>query len=116
MKVASLVLAVGLLLGSFAGPAAAGPGRHSRSEAVGLATAKVRIVDFAFKPRTIEISRGTTVKWTNAGSVGHTVTGKGFDSGTLRPGATFSRRFTKAGTFAYHCTIHSSMKGKIVVS
>jgi plastocyanin len=31
-------------------------------------------------------------------------------------GATFSFTFTKAGTFAYHCSIHSSMHGTIVVS
>jgi plastocyanin len=30
--------------------------------------------------------------------------------------ATFSFTFPKAGTFAYHCTIHPFMKGTIVVS
>jgi plastocyanin len=31
-------------------------------------------------------------------------------------GTTFSFTLTNAGTFAYHCTIHPSMRGKIVVS
>ena len=109
MKLASLILAVGLLLGSHA---VAGAERAARAETA----ARAKIVDFAFKPRTIQISRGTAVRWTNRGSVGHTVTGKGFDSGTLQPGDTFSRRFNKVGTFTYHCTIHPSMTAKVVVS
>jgi plastocyanin len=35
---------------------------------------------------------------------------------TIAPGATFSHVFRKAGTFRYHCSIHPSMKGKIVVT
>jgi plastocyanin len=31
-------------------------------------------------------------------------------------GATFSFTFAKAGTFAYHCTIHPFMKGTVVVA
>jgi plastocyanin len=34
----------------------------------------------------------------------------------LAPGETFSRVFKNAGTLKYHCTIHSAMRGKIVVS
>ncbi len=39
-----------------------------------------------------------------------------WDSNTIPPGATFSHVFRKAGTFRYHCSIHPSMKGKIVVT
>lgn len=116
MRVASLVLAAGLLLASFSAPAAARPAQPARVETAAATTAKVKIVDFAFKPRTIDISRGSTVKWTNRGSVSHTVTFKGFKSGTLAPGNAFSHKFPKAGTFKYHCSIHPDMKGKVVVS
>ena len=82
------------------------------------ATAKVKIVDFAFRPTTLSISKGTRVTWTNRGAVAHTSTsntGK-WDSGTLAPSATFSRTFRTAGTFKYHCSIHpTTMKAKIVV-
>jgi plastocyanin len=38
-----------------------------------------------------------------------------FDSGVLSPGATFTRTFDEAGTFAYGCVIHPTMTGTIVV-
>jgi plastocyanin len=33
----------------------------------------------------------------------------------LAAGATFSQTFTTAGTFPYHCNIHSNMHGTITV-
>jgi len=46
----------------------------------------------------------------------HTVTfDAGPDCGRLSQGATVSRTFSDAGSFAYHCTIHSFMKGTVVV-
>ncbi|HET7870359.1 MAG TPA: cupredoxin domain-containing protein [Actinomycetota bacterium] len=81
-------------------------------------TERVKIVNFAFKPKTLTVSKGTKVKWTNRGSVNHTTTSnKGlWDSGLLAPRETFSRVFKKVGTFMYHCSVHASMVGKIVVS
>jgi plastocyanin len=95
--------------------------RVSRSGASALATTsaeRVKIVNFAFKPKTIKIAKGTRVKWKNRGTVNHSTTSnKGlWDSGLLAPGETFGRVFKKAGTFKYHCTVHASMVGKIVVS
>lgn len=78
---------------------------------------RVKMVDFAFRAKTITISKGTRVRWTNKGAVAHTSTsntGK-WDSGTIAPGGSFSRVFRAKGTFRYHCSIHSSMTGKIVV-
>jgi plastocyanin len=45
----------------------------------------------------------------------HQVTGDGFDSGPQTTGR-FSHTFTTPGTFAYHCAIHTAMKGTITVS
>jgi len=77
----------------------------------------VTVVDFGFNPGTITIKAGTTVTWTNTG-VTHTVTSNAglFDSGHLGSGDTFTFTFSKAGTYAYHCAIHSSMKGEVTVS
>jgi plastocyanin len=112
-----LVLVV-LTLGIGVGDASAGARGHlPRSSAASLTTAKDKIVDFAFKPKTLHITKGTRVKWVNKGSVTHTTTSnKGlWDSGRLAPGERFSRVFRKAGTFKFHCSIHPNMVGKIVV-
>lgn len=76
----------------------------------------VRIKGLAYKPATVIVAKGTTVEFTNADSVTHTVTrnGGGFDR-RLRPGEDFAVRFKQKGSFAYHCTIHPFMKGKVVV-
>ena len=79
--------------------------------------AKVKMVDgLAFRPRTITISRGTTVKWVNRDNVTHTSTSSTWNSGNVAPGTSFRRRFRRAGTFNYHCSIHSGMTGAVVVN
>ena len=82
------------------------------------AIAKVKIVDFAFMPSTISVPRGTLVGWKNFGSVGHTTTSDDgrWDSGTLLPGDIFGVRFRVAGSYSYHCAIHSFMTGTVVVT
>jgi plastocyanin len=77
----------------------------------------VTISNFAFSPETLPIKVGTKVTWTNNDSVTHTVTSDNgvFNSGSLSPNATFSYTFNSAGTFNYHCSIHTSMKGTIIV-
>lgn len=80
------------------------------------ATASVEIKSFAFNPATLTISKGTIVTWTHQDTAPHTVTENGnvFDSGRLTQGQTFSHTFNVAGTFEYHCSIHPSMKGKVI--
>jgi glucose/arabinose dehydrogenase len=77
----------------------------------------VEIKNLAFNPAQINVSKGTTVIWTNNDSVAHTVTSDTnvFDSGTLNPGQTFEWTFDQIETFKYHCSIHSSMKGEVNV-
>ncbi len=81
------------------------------------ATHSVVLKDIRFHPGTLSIKRGDTVQWLwQDKGTEHNVTGSGFKSKTMTKGS-FSVRFTKAGTFNYHCTIHVSegMKGSIVV-
>jgi len=78
-----------------------------------------------FDPSSSGIHVGDTVKWSFVDNQNnpHTVTsddGSTFDSQakgvTGNPGDTFSFTFTKAGIYAYHCTFHANMTGKITVS
>lgn len=82
------------------------------------ASGAATIVDFAFQPSSLTVAKGTSVTWTNTGSVGHTVTADdaSFTSPTIPGGATFSHTFDTAGTFAYHCSIHSQMKATVTVT
>jgi plastocyanin len=75
----------------------------------------ISIKNFAFNPATLEISAGTTVKWTNDDSVPHALTSENFKSGTLNNGDSYEFRFVTPGIYDYSCSIHPSMKGKITV-
>ena len=78
----------------------------------------VEISGFSFSPSTLTISVGDSVIWTNMDSATHTITsdsGNELDSETFSNGNSYSHTFTTAGTYAYHCNIHTSMKGTIVV-
>jgi plastocyanin len=77
----------------------------------------ITITNFAFSPATITVPAGTTVRWINKDTVVHTSTSDkpGWDSGIINPGASYTRRFDKPGTYAYHCTPHPFMVGKVVV-
>ena len=83
----------------------------------GLEAVTVQIKDFAFSPEEITIKRGTTVKWINLDSVGHTATADngGFDSGLLAQNQDWGRNFDSPGVFEYHCVPHPNMKAKIIV-
>ena len=103
-----------------AGPSAAGPvGPSAAGAAVacsGTGGQAVAIQNSAFNPASITVTTGATVTWTNNDSTAHTVTfDSGPDCGQLANGATKSATFSTAGSYAYHCTIHSFMKGTVVV-
>ena len=84
--------------------------------ATGSGTAAT-IVDFSFAPNPVTVSSGGFATWTNNDGTTHTVT---FDSGpncgNVAAGASVTATFSVPGTYAYHCTIHSSMKGSVTVS
>jgi amicyanin len=77
----------------------------------------IKIENFAFVPAELPVKRGATVTWTNKDSMDHTATAAGkFDSGLLKKDQAFTTTFDTAGTYDYICTVHPSMKGKIIVS
>lgn len=94
-------------------PASAGPSKTKPRRA---ATARVAIKDFSYRPRTLRIRRGTRVVFVNRDRAPHTATKRGsFDTGRLRKGGKATVRFKRRGSYAYICTIHPFMRGKIVV-
>ena len=81
---------------------------------------RIIISGFAYSKPSLTVHVGDTVSWTNGDQVAHTVTNTDsavspLSSGTLAPGSTFYFTFTKAGTFGYHCAIHPTMAGTVIV-
>lgn len=72
----------------------------------------------SFKPDSLTIKAGDSIKWINKDSYNHTVTAKNgeFESGNLASGAEFSFTFSKEGTFEYICGVHTFMKGTVIVT
>jgi amicyanin len=100
-------------------PASAAPAIQvpSATTAPSGAEAKVSITNFAFDPAAVTVKVGATVTWTNNDIVAHTVTFTDVaNSPVLNRGDHFSRTFTKAGTYAYICSIHPFMHGTVVVT
>lgn len=78
----------------------------------------VDIKNFAFSPQTINVKLGTKITWINNDSVPHTITSDSdniLNSPTISPGELFSFTFDNIGITNYHCNIHKTMKGTIVV-
>jgi plastocyanin len=77
----------------------------------------VTVADFAFAPDSIEVPVGTEVTWSNEDDTTHTVTADdaAFDLSLDGSGTTASHTFDEAGEISYHCSIHESMVGTVVV-
>ena len=80
----------------------------------------ITMKNFAFDPSTLTVKTGSVVTWVNQDATPHTIvsdTGSlvPFSSAPLPPGASYNFTFTMPGTYTYHCSIHPSMTGTIVV-
>ena len=97
-----------LLFACFGGVASARPPAETR---------QILISGFKYQPDALTMRVGDTVEWKNADIVPHTVTAadKSFNSGAIKPGATWKLVVKKAGTFPYVCTPHPNMHGKLIV-
>lgn len=102
------------LLTALACLTALGAGRIASRRAPERHEVQMRNVTFA--PAELEVAVGDTVHWRNVDIVRHNAVRPGaFETGELRPGEQFLWVPTDTGTFNYRCTIHSRMRGKIVV-
>ena len=81
----------------------------------GAAIVPADIKDNVFDPQAVIANQGDTVSWTNQGFNSHTVTFAGFGSSALAHNSTFDHQFDSAGTFNFHCSIHTFMTGKVTV-
>lgn len=78
--------------------------------------AEVKIDNFSFGPQTLTIPAGATVTWTNRDDIPHTAVSDGvFKSKAMDTDEKFSHTFEKPGTYAYYCSLHPKMTGKIIV-
>ena len=78
---------------------------------------EVAAKDNRFTPAAIQVPAGTEVTWKfEDGLVPHDVKADGFSSGEPRRKGTFTHTFAQPGTYAYHCTVHDGMTGRVVVT
>lgn len=86
------------------------------SSEAGAATRTINIYSF-FKPGSATINAGDTVVWRNLDNENHQVLADHgqFVSPILRPHATYTFKFSAAGTYRYHDELHPKMKGVIYV-
>ena len=89
---------------------------------VALATAgaagthTVVIENMRFNPSVLTVQRGDTIVWVNKDLFPHTATSdKRFDSGGIAANGSWSYLAERSGVYAYGCTFHPTMKGKIIV-
>jgi plastocyanin len=107
---------------AIAGCTSYGPAPQSTGTATPAAgPGAITIKSFAFSPGEMTVKEGTTVTWTNLDGVGHTVVSdagapEAISSGPISQGGSFSFTFTKPGTYPYHCSIHPSMTGSVIVT
>ena len=79
---------------------------------------EVNIDNFAFTPKELTVTAGTTIVFRNRDDIPHSVVGSTgeFHSKPLDTDDSFSFTFTKAGTYDYSCGLHPKMQGRIVVT
>ncbi len=115
MVLAMMLAGAGIMAGCSKG--SSNPNNNNNNNGNGNSGASVSIQNYAFAPDTLRVQAGTTVTWTNTDAVTHTVTALNNDwnSGNVAPGTMYKYTFPAAGTFSYHCTIHSMMKPGVVI-
>ncbi|MEV4422400.1 plastocyanin/azurin family copper-binding protein [Patulibacter sp. NPDC049589] len=81
------------------------------------ATKTVEVDDFHFSPASVTVKRNTTVKWIWVGKAEHDVEvvkgPKDFHSKVMTTGS-YTKKFTKKGTYRIDCSIHSSIMKMVV--
>ncbi|HTK45040.1 MAG TPA: plastocyanin/azurin family copper-binding protein [Patescibacteria group bacterium] len=99
-------------------PAATTAGSAVCADSTGTTTVEATVGGFTWGPVSAKV--GDVITWTNTDAAPHRV---GLDDGSCTMsgdiaggGGKASLVFSVAGTYPFHCTIHSSMKGTITIS
>jgi plastocyanin len=91
-------------------------GPNGTAEASSVPKTHVVIIrDFVFSPSNLVVRPGDKVVWKNEDIVPHTATGKGFDSGKISQGESWSFVVKNKGSFSYICSYHPTMQGRFAV-
>jgi plastocyanin len=73
--------------------------------------------DNRFSPAAIQVAAGTEVTWAfQDGLVPHNVVGDGWGSKEPQRSGTFRHTFDRPGSYAYRCTLHEGMTGRVAVT
>jgi plastocyanin len=114
-----LTTAIALGLASLALAACGASSSSSSSSSASAASGHVTVAisNFKYAPAKLTVKPGTSVTFSNHDMTAHTATANaGFDSGTIKPGASATVKFSKPGTYPYICQFHAFMHGTVVVS
>ena len=93
----------------------------TRAEDIKTGEVAVTIKNRAYSPKTLTVTKGTTITWTNEDSIQHNVISdsdseqNGLDGPLLNKGQSYSFTFDTVGVYTYHCTPHPDMTGIIEV-
>jgi plastocyanin len=91
------------------GDAATGPPADGVTEVVAK--------DNRFTPAAIQVPAGTEVTWAfDDGLVPHNVVGEGWGIRDPQRSGTFRHAFERPGSYAYACTLHQGMTGRVAVT
>lgn len=101
-----------------------GPKTHTVNIPVGTAVPGCEESNACYSPANVKVKAGDTVKWINADTAAHTVTGGSpaegpsgvFDSSLVMANAEYAFTFDKAGSYKYFCMVHPWMVGGVTVS
>jgi plastocyanin len=104
-----VVILAGVFLGGSGVIVAAAQGTH--------ATYRVTVENMQFTPQNLTVHTGDHVVFVNKDLFPHTATAgdKAFDSGDIGANASWTYQAGKPGEYAYSCTYHPTMKGKVTV-
>lgn len=102
------LLLAGIALG------ACSPASEASTDVPPAAETTLVIADLAFEELTVTASSSVWV--INQDGVPHTVTGDGFDVRVEADGSAMLRAPAAPGTYAFTCSIHPTMQGRLSVS
>jgi plastocyanin len=103
---------------SSAASAPATGGGATCTESADAGQVAVAIKDFAFSPADIQAKVGQIIAFSNGDSPPHTASldDGSCTTGTISPGSSDGLVFSAAGSYPFHCKIHTNMKGTITIS
>lgn len=89
----------------------------ARAESAGSGLHVITVEGMSFSPRVLEVRAGDTVEWRNRDIVPHTVAAdkQTFQSPVIEAGGTWKHTVREKGEYHYFCTLHPTMKARLVV-